>query len=52
MRKPTKKNLGDLLVQSLTEIRDGLSGARGKLTKKVVDVDPSTSRRTKGKPRK
>jgi putative transcriptional regulator len=41
MRKPKKKSLGDLLVQSLTEVRDGLSGRAGKLTMKTVEIpDP------------
>ena len=41
MRKPTKETLGDLLVQSLTEIRDGLRGQPGKLTLKSVEIpDP------------
>ena len=38
MRKPTKDNLGDLLVQSLTELRDGLRGKPGKLTMKTVEI--------------
>jgi putative transcriptional regulator len=38
MRKPTKHNLGDLLVKSLTEIRDGLRGKPGKLTLKTVEI--------------
>lgn len=43
MRKPTKETLGDLLVQSLTEIRDGLRGKPAKLTVKTVEVtDPPT----------
>ena len=41
MRKPTKENLGDLLVQSLAEIRDGLRGQAGKLTMKTLEIpDP------------
>jgi putative transcriptional regulator len=41
MRKPTKETLGDLLVQSLTEVRDGLRGRSGKLTMKSVEIpDP------------
>ena len=41
MRKPTKETLGDLLVQSLTEVRDGLRGKAGKLTMKTVEIpDP------------
>jgi putative transcriptional regulator len=41
MRKPKKENLGDLLIQSLTEVRDGLRGQRGKLTMKTVEIpDP------------
>lgn len=41
MRRPTNERLGDLLVQSLTEIRDGLRGRRGKLTIKTVEIpDP------------
>src|SRR6266550_2375294 len=40
-RKPTKKTLGELLVQSLTEVRDGLAGQPGKLTMKTVEIaDP------------
>lgn len=38
MRKPTKHNLGDPLVKSLTEIRDGLRGRPGKLTMKTVEI--------------
>jgi putative transcriptional regulator len=35
------KSLGDLLVQSLTELRDGLRGRSGKLTMKTVEIpDP------------
>jgi putative transcriptional regulator len=41
MRKPTKDNLGKLLVQSLTEARDGFRGAAGKLTVKTLEIpDP------------
>jgi putative transcriptional regulator len=41
MKKPTKENLGELLVQSLTELRDGLRGQAGKLTVKTVEIpDP------------
>ncbi len=41
MRKPTKNNLGDMLVQSLTDLRDGLRGRPGKLTMKTVEIpDP------------
>jgi putative transcriptional regulator len=41
MRKPTKNNLGDLMVQSLTEVRDGLRGQVGKLTLKTLEIpDP------------
>jgi putative transcriptional regulator len=41
MRKPTKDNLGDLLVQSLTEALDGLGGQAGKLTVKTLEIpDP------------
>ncbi len=41
MRKPTKENLGDMLVQSLTELRDGLRARPGKLTMKTVEIpDP------------
>ena len=41
MRKSTKQSLGDLLVQSLTEVRDGLAGKPGKLTMKTVEIpDP------------
>jgi putative transcriptional regulator len=43
MPKPTKTNLGDLLVKSLTEVRDGLRGRRPKLTMKTVEIpDPPT----------
>jgi putative transcriptional regulator len=41
MRKPTKATLGDLLVQSLIEVHDGLRGRPGKLTMKTVEIpDP------------
>jgi putative transcriptional regulator len=41
MKKVTKETLGDLLVQSLTELRDGLRGSSGKLTMKTVEIpDP------------
>ncbi|MGA2441333.1 MAG: helix-turn-helix domain-containing protein [Tepidisphaeraceae bacterium] len=41
MRKPTKETLGDLLVQSLAELRDGLRGRTDKLTMKTVEIpDP------------
>jgi putative transcriptional regulator len=41
MRKKTKLNLGDLLIQSMTEIRDHLRGEPGKLTIKTVEIpDP------------
>jgi putative transcriptional regulator len=41
MRKAPKKTLGDLLVQSLTEVRDGLRGRPEKLTMKTVEIpDP------------
>jgi len=41
MRKPTKETLGELLVQSLTEARDGARGHAGKLTLKTVEIpDP------------
>lgn len=41
MRKVTKRNLGDMLVQSLTEVRDGLRGEAGKLTLKSMEIpDP------------
>lgn len=41
MRKAAKDNLGDLLVQSLTEVRDGLRGQVGKLTVKTLEIpDP------------
>jgi hypothetical protein len=41
MRKPTKENLGDLLVQSLAEVRDAVSGQAGKLTLKTLEIpDP------------
>jgi hypothetical protein len=36
-----KYTLGDLLVQSLTEVRDGLRSRPGKLTMKTVEIpDP------------
>ena len=39
--KPSKENLGDLLVESLIELRDGLRGHPGKLTLKTVQIpDP------------
>jgi putative transcriptional regulator len=38
MRKVTKQTLGDLLVQSLTQVRDGLRGQPGKLTMKTVEI--------------
>ena len=41
MRKPTKETLGDLLVRSLAEVRDGLNGQSGKLTIKTIEIpDP------------
>jgi putative transcriptional regulator len=41
MRRPTKETLGDLLVQSLIELRDGVRGESGKLTMKTVEIpDP------------
>jgi putative transcriptional regulator len=41
MRKPKKEELGDLLIQSLAEVRDGLRGQPGKLTMKTVEIrDP------------
>jgi putative transcriptional regulator len=41
-RKSTKDSLGDLLVESLTELRDGLKGEPGKLTMKTVEIpDPA-----------
>src|SRR5580658_952441 len=41
MRKPRKETLGDLLVRSLAEVRDGLGGQAGKLTMKTVEIpDP------------
>ncbi|HEY1684703.1 MAG TPA: helix-turn-helix domain-containing protein [Tepidisphaeraceae bacterium] len=41
MAKPAKQTLGDLLVQSLTELRDGLQDKAGKLTMKTVEIpDP------------
>jgi putative transcriptional regulator len=41
MRKPTKETLGDLLVRSLTEARDGVRGRSAKLTVKTVEIpDP------------
>jgi len=39
--QPTKETLGDLLVKSLTELRDGIRGRPGKLTMKTVEIpDP------------
>ncbi len=38
MRKARKDVLGSLLVQSLTEVRDGLSGGAGKLTIKTFEI--------------
>ncbi|MGA2499380.1 MAG: helix-turn-helix domain-containing protein [Tepidisphaeraceae bacterium] len=38
MKQCTKATLGDLLVRSLTEVRDGLRGRPGKLTMKTVDI--------------
>jgi putative transcriptional regulator len=47
MRKPTKETLGDLLVQSLTEVRDGLRGRPGKLTMRTIEIpDPPRYRAT------
>jgi putative transcriptional regulator len=43
MQKPTKDNLGDLLVQSLTELHDGLSGRSGKLTVRTVEIPEPNS---------
>jgi putative transcriptional regulator len=41
MPKPTKQTLGDLLVKSLTEVRDGLRGQPGKLTMRTIEIpDP------------
>jgi|SRR5687767_239741 len=41
MRKPTRETLGDLLVQSLSEVRDAARGGTGKLTMKTVEIpDP------------
>ncbi|HWP40783.1 MAG TPA: helix-turn-helix domain-containing protein [Tepidisphaeraceae bacterium] len=41
MRKVDKTTLGDLLVRSLSEVRDGLRGRKGKLTMKTVEIpDP------------
>ena len=41
MQKPSKNNLATLLVQSLTEVRDGLRGSAGKLTMKTLEIpDP------------
>ena len=40
-RKTAKNALGELLVQSLTELRDGLRGQSGKLTVRTVEIpDP------------
>ena len=38
MPKPTRDSLGNLLVQSLTELRDGLRGKPGKLTVRTVEI--------------
>ena len=39
--KPTKENLGDILVESLAELRDGIRGQQEKLTLKTVEIpDP------------
>src|SRR2546421_1049412 len=38
MGKPTKEYLGELLVQSLVELRDGLRGKPGKLTLRTVEI--------------
>jgi len=38
MRKPSKNSLGDLLVQSLTEVREAARGRATKLTVKTVDI--------------
>jgi putative transcriptional regulator len=38
MRKPSKNDLGDLLVRSLAEVRDGLRGKPGKLTMKTLEI--------------
>ena len=38
MRKPTKDTLGDLLVESLTEVRDGLRGKEGKLAMRTLEI--------------
>jgi putative transcriptional regulator len=41
MRKPTKDSLGEMLLQSLAELRDGLRGESGKLTLKTIEIpDP------------
>ncbi len=41
MKKPKKEDLGDLLVQSVTEVRDGLRGQAGKFTLKTLEIpDP------------
>jgi putative transcriptional regulator len=41
MKKPSKNSLGDLLVQSLAELRDGLRGKPGKLTMRTIEIpDP------------
>ncbi|HEX3358766.1 MAG TPA: helix-turn-helix domain-containing protein [Tepidisphaeraceae bacterium] len=41
MRKPTKSTLGTLLVQSLSEVHDGLRGRSAKLTMRTVEIpDP------------
>jgi len=41
MRKERKDTFGDLLIKSLTEVRDGLRGKPGKLTIKTVEIpDP------------
>lgn len=41
LRKPTKDNLGELLVQSFAELRNGPRGQSGKLTTKTMETsDP------------
>lgn len=47
MKKAAKNDLGDLLVQSLSEVRDGVLGQPGKLTLKTVEIpDPPIYRAT------
>lgn len=43
----TTENFGDLLVQGLTELRDGLRGVPGKLTLKTRTISTPTAFRAK-----